>query len=59
MNIHEFRVAKIKCHRVPGKENPSDLFKKEHKDGGLFQALRDLTIVQLEEVLNILTAPAA
>ena len=49
----------IKCHWVPGKENPSDLFTKEHKDGRHFQSLRDLMIVPLEEVLNIPTAPAA
>ena len=65
MNIREFRVAEcqqlgeIKCHWIPGKENPSDLFTKEHKDGGHFQALRDLMIVPLEEFLNIPTAPAA
>jgi len=65
MNIHEFCVAEcqqlgeIKCHWVPGKENPLDLFTKEHKDGGHFQSLHDLMIVPLEEVLNIPTAPTA
>ena len=65
MNIRDFRAAEcqqldeIKYHWVPGKDNPSDLFSKEHKDDGHFRALRDLMTVPLEEVLNIPTAPAA
>ena len=57
LNIREFRLAE--CQQLGEIKNPSDLFTKEHKDGGHFQVVQDLMIVPLEEVLNIPTAPAA
>jgi len=63
MNIREFRVAEsqklgeVICYWVPGKENPSDLFTKEHKDLKHFQTLRDLMICPLEHIYNVPVVP--
>jgi hypothetical protein len=49
-NISEFRVLEaakhneINVHWIPGKDNPADLFTKEHKDVSQFNKLRDLMV---------------
>ena len=49
-NIEELRVleaksaGEIEVHWIPGKENPADLFTKEHNDVGQFNRLRDLMV---------------
>ena len=61
MNIREFRVAEcqregeVKCYWVPGKENPSDLFTKEHRDTTHFKELRDLMIYPIDMAQEIPT----
>ena len=63
MNIREFRVAEsqklgeVTCYWVPGKENPSDLFTKEHKDIKHYQTLRDLMICPLEDIFTVPVVP--
>ena len=49
-NIRETRVAEaheygeVEVYWIPGKDNPADLFTKEHKDHNQFNKLRDLMV---------------
>ena len=43
-NIQDFKT--IQVHHIPGKNNPADLFTKEHKSASIFLALRDLFVTK-------------
>ena len=43
-NIQDYDTIRV-CH-IPGKNNPADLFTKEHKSSETFRALRDLFVTK-------------
>ena len=50
-------LMRVGCYWVAGKENPADLFTKEHRDLAQFRMLRDLMVIPREDF--VLGAAAA
>ena len=52
MHAREASLHKeIECYFVAGKENPADLYTKEHRDVKHFEDLRDLMVISKEAFL--------
>ena len=53
MNIHEIAIrdsrdaGEIVVEKIDGKENPSDMFTKEHKDDAIYLKVRDMMACSL------------